>query len=574
MLSEPSPPPLALSLPLPLPLPLPLLPLSTICLLYANGLVQDETAYFNAQPGADSPRPLLLKDLDGGAYLDAGIGVDGGGGGSGEPWTESAAQSTMPASPSLHGHSGSGGDGGALAVDDTWSGALDLTSMDNFPGPYPTSCDDPAAGVQGLYTHGLQTASTAAITVDGLSTPPSDWLGAVTTGNHAASLYPAHESFGAPVAPGTLQQHLQQHLQQQQQQQQQHQPMFENPAKSWLSSNGLDTYLFPQTLFHHASEPNVISAAAVAPTSSLRTPSPPHRQHFSSGASRADVSDASDAPFASPSSSSAVLSSSSSSSSSSESSYREMSAGSQRPATCEIVLRRSSRTRLPSLALGATTLPQGTQQVEPFSQMTASGAGTASTGNDPVPPASRPRRRRGSARIQRRRQQQQQQQQQQQREQSLSPLDADSAAAAAAAPWPPGERPPGAPYQYVNQMDPESLEFFERTLLEDRDESLRAKVPFKTIQHKLRHIFSGAQETLRGHHRRLVKEPAQRVRKPVWHDVDIQLLQRAVASPRCKFPNGKTSWRAVSQYISERGGTYDFGITTCSRKWNELSGGE
>lgn len=56
-------------------------------------------------------------------------------------------------------------------------------------------------------------------------------------------------------------------------------------------------------------------------------------------------------------------------------------------------------------------------------------------------------------------------------------------------------------------------------------------------------------------------------------DSQVKLLRRAVDSPRCKFPNGKISWRAVSQYISSSGGTYDFGITTCSRKWNELTGG-
>jgi len=125
-----------------------------------------------------------------------------------------------------------------------------------------------------------------------------------------------------------------------------------------------------------------------------------------------------------------------------------------------------------------------------------------------------PRRRRTSFRFHYT-QQQQQQQNQNQPQQFASSLDAITNI------WSSGVKPPGAPYQYVNQMDAESLEFFERTLLADRDDTLRVKVPFKMIQHKLRHVFCGAQETLRGHHRRLVKQPSQRVRKPVWHDVDV-----------------------------------------------------
>ncbi|ODA76911.1 hypothetical protein RJ55_07427 [Drechmeria coniospora] len=140
-------------------------------------------------------------------------------------------------------------------------------------------------------------------------------------------------------------------------------------------------------------------------------------------------------------------------------------------------------------------------------------------------------------------------------------------------PW--AEKPAGAPYKYVYEMDPESLEFFDRTLLENRDERLPVKLPFKMIAHKLRHVFCGAPETLRGHHRRLIKTPEERVRRPVWHPVDIDLLRQAVQSAECRtFNQSNIKWRAVSDFIVNNGGTYRFGNATCSRKWSELCGEE
>ncbi|KYK56465.1 hypothetical protein DCS_03465 [Drechmeria coniospora] len=140
-------------------------------------------------------------------------------------------------------------------------------------------------------------------------------------------------------------------------------------------------------------------------------------------------------------------------------------------------------------------------------------------------------------------------------------------------PW--AQKPAGAPYKYVYEMDPESLEFFDRTLLENRDERLPVKLPFKMIAHKLRHVFCGAPETLRGHHRRLIKTPEERVRRPVWHPVDIDLLRQAVQSAECRtFNQSNIKWRAVSDFIVNNGGTYRFGNATCSRKWSELCGEE
>ncbi|UNI13864.1 hypothetical protein JDV02_000561 [Purpureocillium takamizusanense] len=580
--SEPTPPPSSL------PLPLPLLPLGTLCLLYANGSVQDETVFFNTQSGAETPR-LLVKGSGGHDDISPSAASD-------NPWHNGNVTSGAAAAPSLPTFAqsimpGSPGLPVGLIMDDSWEN-LDMSCVGNFQAANFVGSSSIHQGGQaassGLYSHGLSVTAAAAnapvTPMDGLSTPPSEWVNNNSAGGvHGSSLYPSHEAFSALLPNGTHghQRHLQHHHQQ---------PIFETQTKSWISS-ALDSYVFPQTIFPQPTVSDMMPVSAAAATAAndaaaamsaaLETPSPsPHKLHPSStgsGGSVADnVSDALEAPFASPGSISSSSSSSAAAAgsvSSSDSNYnetpaagrargRDLARGNEAP-----FLRRSSRTRLPAGILQGTAQ----QDLGPSSDMLAL---EGPSSNDAFLPSATtttttPRRRRTSVRFHQAQQQNQHhhnQQNQQNQQQLASPLDA-----AAIYPWPPGEKPPGAPYQYVNQMDPESLEFFERTLLEDRDESLRAKVPFKLIQHKLRHVFCGAQETLRGHHRRLVKDPSQRVRKPVWHDIDVELLRRAVASPRCKFPNGKVSWRAVSQYISDRGGTYDFGITTCSRKWNELT---
>ncbi|PHH69258.1 hypothetical protein CDD83_5779 [Cordyceps sp. RAO-2017] len=119
-------------------------------------------------------------------------------------------------------------------------------------------------------------------------------------------------------------------------------------------------------------------------------------------------------------------------------------------------------------------------------------------------------------------------------------------------------------------MDPASRAVLDRTLLADRSPQLPKKVPYSVIMVKLRCLFNGAEETLRGHYRRLTKPPEQRVRKPVWEPNDILLLTQAVALYRSDSPKGRVSWTAVSDYIHSHGGSYRFGITTCSKKWKAL----
>jgi hypothetical protein len=57
----------------------------------------------------------------------------------------------------------------------------------------------------------------------------------------------------------------------------------------------------------------------------------------------------------------------------------------------------------------------------------------------------------------------------------------------------------------------------------------------------------------------------------------IELLKEAVAHEGCRHPNTrKTSWTRVSDYIHDRTGpgSYKFSVTACSRKWQDLAGGE
>ncbi|PWY89309.1 hypothetical protein BO70DRAFT_426931 [Aspergillus heteromorphus CBS 117.55] len=100
--------------------------------------------------------------------------------------------------------------------------------------------------------------------------------------------------------------------------------------------------------------------------------------------------------------------------------------------------------------------------------------------------------------------------------------------------------------------------------------------------------FKEAESTLRGRFRTLTKTKEQRVRKPHWHEKDIQLLCEAVAacSETGKQPTGyasycrprsvmlppKVSWKKVAQYISANGGSYHFGNATCKKKWCSVYG--
>ncbi|KAL4923456.1 uncharacterized protein BDV17DRAFT_242819 [Aspergillus undulatus] len=97
--------------------------------------------------------------------------------------------------------------------------------------------------------------------------------------------------------------------------------------------------------------------------------------------------------------------------------------------------------------------------------------------------------------------------------------------------------------------------------------------------------FKEAESTLRGRYRTLTKSKEQRVRRPQWHDNDIRLLREAVSiysnagryTPchsvcRSRRPNSqlRVPWKKVSQYIWSNGGSYQFGNSTCKKKWCEV----
>ncbi|KAG6001285.1 hypothetical protein E4U21_004522 [Claviceps maximensis] len=86
------------------------------------------------------------------------------------------------------------------------------------------------------------------------------------------------------------------------------------------------------------------------------------------------------------------------------------------------------------------------------------------------------------------------------------------------------------------------------------------------------HGFDVSESTLRGRHRALTKHISERPRKPEWKEIDIHLLQKAV--PLFTRHTGKTkvSWKGVSEYILDHGGSHYFAFTTCRRKWCEVTG--
>ncbi|PHH64727.1 hypothetical protein CDD81_3989 [Ophiocordyceps australis] len=129
--------------------------------------------------------------------------------------------------------------------------------------------------------------------------------------------------------------------------------------------------------------------------------------------------------------------------------------------------------------------------------------------------------------------------------------------------------PTGTPYMTIHKMDPASRAILDTILLQDRSGDGRNAVPYKLIMAKLSNIYQGSEETLRGHHRRLIKPPHRRIRKPIWEDNDTELLKLAVRVCR-KGAGGRVKWTEVSHFIQNNGGSYEFGVTTCSRKWAEI----
>ncbi|RDA92046.1 hypothetical protein CP533_1003 [Ophiocordyceps camponoti-saundersi (nom. inval.)] len=130
------------------------------------------------------------------------------------------------------------------------------------------------------------------------------------------------------------------------------------------------------------------------------------------------------------------------------------------------------------------------------------------------------------------------------------------------------------PFRKIDQMDPLSRQLLDEILLNDRMPPIGKPIPYSVIMVRLRHLYCGAEETLRGHFRRLTKPKEQRVRKPVWKPNDVRLLEEAVKLYLDATTKRKISWTAVGDYIFANGGSYKFGVTACSKKWYSLSKSE
>ncbi|KAJ4374268.1 hypothetical protein N0V83_003009 [Neocucurbitaria cava] len=92
-----------------------------------------------------------------------------------------------------------------------------------------------------------------------------------------------------------------------------------------------------------------------------------------------------------------------------------------------------------------------------------------------------------------------------------------------------------------------------------------------------------AESTLRGRYRSLIKARENRLRKPVWKERDIELLNEFVdlEFDRVEHAHGralgvdqklrKVQWKRVADYIVAQGGSYHFGNSTCKKKWVEIN---
>ncbi|KAL5383552.1 hypothetical protein DPSP01_005946 [Paraphaeosphaeria sporulosa] len=127
-----------------------------------------------------------------------------------------------------------------------------------------------------------------------------------------------------------------------------------------------------------------------------------------------------------------------------------------------------------------------------------------------------------------------------------------------------------------------------------------AGLTYKEIRARIIGRFGGeiAESTLRGRHRAMTKQKKDRVRKPTWMPKDVsrfclcsisrtdlvqlRLLNEIVQQQFDSIDDGhramdttarlnKVSWKKVGEYISERGGSYHFGNSTCKKKWLEIN---
>ncbi|KAF2276006.1 uncharacterized protein EI97DRAFT_458997 [Westerdykella ornata] len=140
--------------------------------------------------------------------------------------------------------------------------------------------------------------------------------------------------------------------------------------------------------------------------------------------------------------------------------------------------------------------------------------------------------------------------------------------------------------QHTEQGAGPTAASIEASLIRKREDEIllegkRLGLTYKDIRKRMG--TSVAESTLRGRYRSLTKPRKDRVRKPVWTDNDIMLLKEIVAmeldSVTRDRPSAtqeqrftRISWKRVAEYITENGGSYKFGNSTCKKKWLELEG--
>ncbi|OJD35799.1 uncharacterized protein BKCO1_15000155 [Diplodia corticola] len=101
--------------------------------------------------------------------------------------------------------------------------------------------------------------------------------------------------------------------------------------------------------------------------------------------------------------------------------------------------------------------------------------------------------------------------------------------------------------------------------------------------------FSEAESTLRGRYRTLTKRREERVRRPLWTQMDIRLLREGthmlvaaalypgmdveeVEVDEADVDANKVPWKKVADYIWQNGGSYHFGNATCKKRWLKIQG--
>lgn len=131
-------------------------------------------------------------------------------------------------------------------------------------------------------------------------------------------------------------------------------------------------------------------------------------------------------------------------------------------------------------------------------------------------------------------------------------------------------------------------------------ESKAAGMSYREIQERGK--FTEAESTLRGRYRNITKEKNRRVRRPMWTQLDVRyttvLLHQKTNVQKLELLNEgvdklarkkvksfkknrklqrqpgadlKIPWGKVAEYVVDQGSSYEFGNSTCRKKWEEIN---